>query len=103
MTEKQIDDLNAVGFEWNWTPDPILSAESDASWEANYAKLQDYMADHGNFDVPMDGPYSKLGTWTRVQRNQKYYRDTKRKTFINKERVDKLDEIGFNWKGERKI
>ena len=103
LTDEQIEQLDEIGFHWGWTPDPSLSAESDASWEANFAKLQEYRESHGNFDVPMEGEFLSLAKWARAQRNQNNLRVTKRKTFITKKRVNKLDEIGFDWDGDRKI
>jgi len=105
LTDDQIEQLDEIRFHWGWTPDPNLSAESDASWEANFAKLQEYKESHGNFDVPMEevGSLSLLATWAEVQRNQKYLRDMKRKILTTKARVDKLEEIGFDWDGDRKI
>ena len=104
LTQEQIEMLDEIGFHWGFTPDPNKSLEPDASWEKNFAKLQEYKKAHGDFDVPMDdAAYSKLGKWTRVQRSQKNLRDTKRKCFIKPDRIKKLDGIGFNWKGPRKI
>lgn len=103
LTDDQIAKLDEIGFHWGWTPDPNASPESDASWEANFAKLQEYKESHGNFDVPMEGEFLSLAKWARAQRNQNNLRVTKRKTFITKKRVNKLDEIGFDWDGDRKI
>jgi len=103
LKDDQIEQLDDIGFHWSWTPDPNLTAESDTSWEVNFAKLQEYKESHDNFDVPMDGGLSSLATWAKVQRNQNNLRDTKRKTFITKKRIDKLNEIAFNWDGDRKF
>eukprot|EP00977_Amphora_coffeiformis_P012041 scaffold2974_cov181-Amphora_coffeaeformis.AAC.9 len=102
MSDEQIAQLDSIGFHWGYTPDPNGSAESDASWEANFEALEDFKKEHGNFDVPMEGSMSTLATWTRAQRNQKYRRDSKLKCFINKKRIDKLAAIDFDWDGERK-
>ena len=103
MTDEQIEKLDEIGFHWGWTPDPNLSAESEASWEAHFSKLQAYQESHGNFDVPMESTTLKLAKWARVQRNQYNLRATKRKSFMTKERIEKLDGIGFDWDGPRKI
>jgi hypothetical protein len=99
LTDEQVEELDSVGFHWGFTPDPN-SPESDASWEANFTKLREYKHSHGSFDMADDSP---LATWAKVQRKQKKHRDSKVKTFINKQRVDKLSEIDFNWDGDRKI
>ena len=103
LDQAHITKLNEIEFHWGFTPDPNKSPELDASWETNLQALKDYHKSHGNFDVPMEGEFTEFGKWVRVQRNQKYYRDTKRKCFISKERIKKLDGIGFNWKGSRKL
>jgi hypothetical protein len=104
LTPEQIEKLNEIDFYWGFIPDLNKSAESDASWEANFVKLQAYKKSKGDFNVPLDESESlSLAKWTRVQRNQNNLRATKRKCFISKERIKKLDAIGFNWDGSRKI
>jgi len=103
LTEEQIEQLDELEFHWGFKPDPNAAKELDSSWEANFQKIQEYKGSNGDFDVPMEGDTAKLATWARVQRTQKYYRDTKRKCFITTERIKKLKGIGFDWDGERKI
>jgi hypothetical protein len=102
LSDEQIVMLDEIGFEWGFKPDPN-SPESDASWEANFEKLKEYKETHGDFDVPIDGDTEFLGKWTRVQRLQQNLRETKRKSFITVDRVKKLQEVGFDWKGPRKF
>lgn len=107
LKEENIEMLDEIDFYWGFAPDPNKFPETDISWEKKFAELQQYKHSHGNFNVPMDDKgdisLSKLGKWTRVQRTQKYYRDTKRKCFTTKDRINKLTAIGFNWKGPRKM
>lgn len=102
VTDEQVASLDEIGFEWGYKPDPT-APESDASWKANFEKLKEYKEKHGDFDIPIEGATENLGKWTRVQRLQNNLRDTKRKCFINKERINQLKDIGFDWKGNRKI
>ena len=102
LTDEQIEKLDDIGFHWGFTPDPFKSAETDRSWDANFAKLQEYQETNGNFDIPMESPTLKLATWARVQRNQYNLKQTKRKCFITSDRIKKLNGVGFDWKGERK-
>mmetsp|Transcript_6959 Transcript_6959/g.12902 ORF Transcript_6959/g.12902 Transcript_6959/m.12902 type:complete len:219 (-) Transcript_6959:1296-1952(-) len=102
LTDEQIEELDKVEFHWGYTPDPN-SPESDASWNINFAKLQEYQKAHGDFNIPMTDQFSNLSKWAKAQRKQKNFRETKRKTFITKERVAKLEEIGFDWNGDRDI
>jgi hypothetical protein len=106
LTDEQIEKLDEIGFHWGWTPDPNRSAETDASWDANFAKLLEYKESNGDFDIPMDESkksVSELAKWARVQRNQYNLRETKRKSFMTKERVKKLEGIGFDWDGPRTL
>ncbi|CAB9530371.1 helicase [Seminavis robusta] len=103
LTQEQIDELDELNFHWGVELDLNKVKETDTAWEANFQKLKEYKDANGDFDVPMESDSLKLAKWTRVQRTQKYYRDTKRKCLINKERIQKLGDIGFDWKGERKM
>ena len=103
VTDEQIKMLDGIGFHWGFTPDPN-SAESDASWQANLERLKEYNTLIGDFDVPLDtddSAMTALGKWTRAQRNQFLMRETKRKTFMTKDRAAKLTEIDFDWDGPR--
>jgi Helicase associated domain len=95
--------LDGIGFHWGWTPDPNTTAETAASWESNFSKLQEYQEKSGNCDVPMEPLHRELGTWARVQRFQYNLYGTKRKSFITRERIKQVNDIGFDWKGPRKI
>lgn len=102
LTSESIEKLSEIGFHWGCPPDPNKYPETDDSWGKNFALLKQYEHSHDNFDVPLDHE-NRLGKWTRVQRTQKYYRDGKRKCLISKDRIKKLDEIGFDWDGQRKL
>jgi Helicase associated domain len=103
LSDEQVEKLNDIEFHWGFTPDPSTTAESETSWEANFAKLKSYKETNGDFDVPMQGTSVNLAKWARAQRHQNNLRATKRKSFMTKERVKQLDSIGFDWDGPRKI
>lgn len=103
LDQEVIAKLNEIFFHWGFQPDPNKFPELDASWEKNFEALKEYHESNGNFDAPITGDLMALGKWVRVQRTQKYYRDTKRKCFITKDRIKMLNGVGFNWKGPRKI
>ncbi len=103
VSEEIVNQLNEIDFHWGFTIDPNKFPESDASWGKKFEALKEYQKAHKHFDVPLDGELSALGKWTRVQRTQNYYRKTKRKCFITKDRIASLDAIGFDWKGPRKL
>lgn len=108
LSPDQIEELDKLGFYWGkFEVDRNKIPEPDSMWETNFANLAEYKKSHGDFNVPIDDKNQKalyqLGIWVRVQRTQKYYRDTKRKCFITKDRVKRLSDVGFDWKGERKL
>jgi superfamily II DNA or RNA helicase len=78
----RIKRLDALGFSW----DPHVS-----QWEEGYAALQKYHAREGHCRVPQghreDG--FKLGTWVFTQRARKHT--------PHKDRIKKLDALGFTW------
>jgi hypothetical protein len=79
--------LNEIGFEWRLGPTPIL-----CSWKTRYYELVEYKRDFGDCNVSgRYKPNPQLGTWVRWQRNQ-----FKNKS-LSKERIRKLNEIGFAW------
>lgn len=67
----------------------LKEAEEANSWEDNFEQLTDYVVQHGDANVPVLG--TKLGQWVSKQRDQ--YKQTK----LSKERIDKLEGIGFEW------
>lgn len=103
LDQEVIAKLNQIDFHWGFKADPNKFPELDASWEKNFEALKKYHESNGNFDVPITGDLTALGKWVRVQRTQKYYRDTKRKCFITKDRITALNGITFSWKGPRKM
>ena len=56
-----------------------------------YEKLYQYHKSHGHVNVPSDTP---LGQWTVRQRYLYRLNDDTR---LNKERINKLNGLGFRW------
>lgn len=102
ISPEQIASLDAIGFEWGFKP-AAGAPQSDEMWETIYEQARKYHEDHGNFDIPADYKDTFLAEWVCAQRNQKKRRDSKMKCTISKERIEKLNEIGFNWDGPRKL
>jgi hypothetical protein len=87
LAKDRIAMLNEIGFEWRLGPTPIL-----CSWKTRYNELVEYKRDFGDCNVSSRyKPNPQLGTWVRWQRNQ-----FKNKS-LSKERIRKLNEIGFAW------
>ena len=88
MTQERMDKLNAIGFVWD---------SQRQAWEANFEKLKRYKQDNGDCKVPK-GEARALSAWVDVQKAQKKKFDKgDPKAKITKERIDKLDEMGFVW------
>jgi len=83
LSEKKIERLNSIGFEWNAFLD---------KWEQMYNRLLKYKETHGHCLVPQrhsaDG---NLGEWVRTQRR------FMRKGTLSAEKVERLNAIGFEW------
>jgi hypothetical protein len=102
ISAEQIASLDAIGFHWGFEP-AAGAPQSDEMWETSYEQARKYHEAHGNFDIPADYEDAFLAEWVCVQRDQKKRRDSKMKCNINKQRIQKLDEIDFNWDGPRKL
>ncbi|EJK47752.1 hypothetical protein THAOC_33510 [Thalassiosira oceanica] len=77
LSEERIRKLDNLGFEWSNT----------CQWDERLDELTSYMEEHGNCDVPQG--QGALGTWVHNQRQ--------RKGNLTNERVQQLDNLGFNW------
>ena len=82
LSKKQIAQLESVGFSWR------LLERTD--WTEMYNHLVIYSKKHNTVNVPKGA--SKLGHWVQWQRRQ--YKNGK----LPKERVTRLESIGFVWK-----
>lgn len=75
--------LTSLGFNW----DMIASA-----WEENFLSLIDYKAKYGNSNVPAKWTANQgLGNWVAMQRALKANGE------LPKERISRLNAIGFDW------
>ena len=88
MTEKRIAKLESIGFEWN----------INKNWEQRYAELEQYKAMYGNCNVPWKwSENSQLANWVSQQRTQYRLYQEGKKSSMTKERIAKLESIGFEW------
>jgi hypothetical protein len=90
MTAERAARLTALGFFW---------VPHEEEWEAPFAKLHDYKAEHGNCNVPnrwKEDP--KLGSWVGWHRLYKKKFDRgEPNAGITTERVERLTALGFVW------
>jgi hypothetical protein len=83
LSAEQIRRLEEIGFDW---------APLETAWEDQFAALCAFKAEHGHCNAPRN--YAKnrlLGKWVGKQRSA--YKKGK----LPVERVEKLEEIGFDW------
>lgn len=125
ITPARIEALEAIGFEWsrvdgrrNRSSGPV-SAVENASWDHYFRALVEYKAKYGSFSIAEDThlpEYKDLRKWMCTQRylynvtvkssggngNNGDASDDFKESLISRERVDKLEQIGFVWseKGE---
>lgn len=78
--------LDKIGFEW--TKDKLLAREK--TWDNFYKELVAFKKKHGHTSVPATNP--KLYNWVATLKW--------RKRFFSEERIEKLDRLGFLWRGE---
>ncbi|EJK62012.1 hypothetical protein THAOC_17398, partial [Thalassiosira oceanica] len=83
LSEKRIQKLEDLGFDWG------TARGSQLPWDERFDALTEYQRAYGECNVPRG--HETLGTWVRDQRQ------LKKKGKLPKERVQKLDNLGFDW------
>jgi superfamily II DNA or RNA helicase len=83
LREDRVRRLEEIGFVW----DPM-----DAAWEEMYLALVEFKKANGHCAVPKRYTENrKLGNWIISQRA------LRKQAKLSKERISRLDEIGFRW------
>jgi superfamily II DNA or RNA helicase len=83
LSNDRIKRLKDIGFEWYLI---------DSKWEEMFTMLKEYKDRHGDCNVPYDWSENKqLAKWVGRQRG--FYRKEK----LDKDRIKRLEEIGFVW------
>lgn len=68
------------------------------SWEERFQQLDEFKAQHGHCNVPQRYAANKsLGNWVSTQRTQYRLRQNGKTSNITADRVQKLEEVGFEW------
>jgi hypothetical protein len=92
MKEERIQKLNDIGFEWNVT---------GVGWDERFEQLKAFQKEHGHYRVPgqnkKDSATYHLALWVSTQRNQYKLLQKGKKSLMKEERIQKLNEIGFEW------
>jgi hypothetical protein len=85
LEDAKVQQLTAIGMDWE---------VYENNWNAMFDELVGYFKIHGNCNVPQRwAPNPRLAAWVMVQRR------FKRTGQISSSRIQKLEEIGFEWGG----
>ena len=90
LAQDRIDRLNSIGFKWS-----LGQTGPTVPWKSRFHELVQYKAMHGECDVPVK--QGRLGLWVHRQRTN--YRKNK----LSQDRVDCLNDIGFDWTPLREV
>ena len=94
MPKERIGALDSLGFNWNCNK----RNRSNGKWDAQYSQLVQFVNEHHHANVPPS--YKKLGKWVKNQRYEytKFHKKEAGTSKLNRNRIDKLEEVGFQWK-----
>ncbi|CAB9518103.1 helicase [Seminavis robusta] len=95
LTEEQIDKLKSWGFNFERKLKFSVLPRPTKCWEERFQDLLEFKEKEGHCNVPQT--YPELGTWVHSQRRQ--YRKLKKglKSTLNKDKIERLVKIGFQW------
>lgn len=85
LNAERISKLDSIGFVWK------IQTAIMVPWEDRFEEMLRYYNDHGKW--PSQSGTGSLGCWVHKQR--KAY--SKKSPKFMRERVFKLDEVGFEW------
>lgn len=89
LSDERIQLLSKIGFIWN---------SHDAVWEVRWNELLFFKRMYGDCIVPSN--YEKnpqLAVWVKRQRRQYKFYNEDEATSMTKERIAKLEKLGFAW------
>ncbi|KAL7460742.1 hypothetical protein ACHAXS_001187 [Conticribra weissflogii] len=93
MSKERVDALDSLGFIWNHN----RKRRSDEAWNKQYNKLLEFIKANGHPNVPTTAGHSKLSKWVGKQREEYKKFINKQSSQLSKKRIDKLNEVGFQW------
>jgi hypothetical protein len=88
LTPERVVMLEKIGFVWE--------ARIDA-WESHYQNLKRFKETHGHIYVPVAN--TVLSQWVKRQRKQYKKYEKGQESSLTKDRVDRLNKLGFIWDG----
>ncbi|KAL7460098.1 hypothetical protein ACHAXS_000565 [Conticribra weissflogii] len=90
--------LNSIGFSWVLEKKRLPKVDREGIynyedlWEFRFDQLREFKAVHGHCNVPYRYPIDPtLGRWVQNQR------EFRKKRTLRKDRVERLEELGFQW------
>ena len=83
LSEERVQKLRGLGFNWGTT------RGAPPTWDSRFEELMSYMAEHGHCNPPRSN--ESLGEWVKNQRA------ARKKGKLSQDRVQRLDDLGFNW------
>jgi Helicase associated domain len=87
LSDERMEILNTIGFVWS---------RHTARWEERYRELVDFARRYGHCNVPSSHPdIPQLSVWVRCQRRQYRLAQSKRKSYMTRERMVRLNRLGF--------
>jgi hypothetical protein len=93
LSQSRIDKLNSWGFNWDISARRYTLPTEKIQWEERFEQVLAYKALHGTCYIPQN--HHELGTWVRGQRRAYHSMKAGNKSFISKEKLVRLEEIGF--------
>ena len=95
ITQERIDQLKAVGLDFNDT----RRKRNEAQWQSKLELLRNYQQHHGHCRVPrlyeIDGV--KLGYWLNAQRTEYSKHREGKPSWITQEHIDQLKAVGLDF------
>ncbi|KAG7369107.1 helicase domain protein [Nitzschia inconspicua] len=83
---------------------PVVSTKHDEKWNERFDRLLEYKAKYGNTLVPQYyQDDSRLGRWVHYQRVEYWIFQETGQAKITKERISRLNAIGFEWDPQKAI
>lgn len=96
MTDKRIEELEALGFDWYGKY--VRSRKRLSQWYTHVESLKKYKAEHGDCVVPYKYKNNpQLGKWVHNQRREYRQQCEGKQCSITSDQISLLDEIGFVW------
>ena len=99
ISQERIEKLDSIGFYWGKDYSSGVSRSFGDSFDDNVLALQEYKAAMGNFNVH---PNQELGRWiVRIRAEYKLFAKG-RTSLMTIQHIQKLKDIGFSWKKQRR-